>query len=188
MQKNDQKFLQATGHRPVIGKQQFDQGSLFVGRPAPEHGHGNHLYFLFRVFQAKAHQLVEFVGGHQLLAAPPEQAGNALVQEEKSMAWAILDWQRVVGPWQFGSTHFLLQHQAAGQGAVLKHVANRFVRVQAQRFQGVAADIGPDPQKQDFAKKRQDQVTNALVKSHVKVSPALGTGHKSTGLFRGGKA
>ncbi|AHI30069.1 hypothetical protein [Marinobacter similis] len=43
----------------------------------------------------------------------------------------------------------------------MKYVANRLVGVDPQRFQGVAANVGPDPQKKYLAENGQDQAANA---------------------------
>ena len=82
------------------------------------------------------------------------------------MGRAVLHRKGFGGARKSCTDNFLLQNQAARQRAVLQHVANRFVGIQGEGFNAVAADISPDPDKQYLSEKGQDQAANALVKTH----------------------
>src|SRR5690606_31414030 len=90
---NDQKFLQATGDRPGVGKQQLHQRFLFIRRPPPEQRHWNNLHILVLVFKAEPHQFTEFLRGHRLLPSAPKQSANSSVKKEKGVRRAVFDRQ-----------------------------------------------------------------------------------------------
>ena len=88
------------------------------------------------------------------------------MEKKEGVGWAIFHWECFGGARQSRPDDFLLENQTAGKGAVLQHVADRFVGIQGEGVNAVAADIGPDPDEQYLAEKGQDQAANALVKTH----------------------
>ena len=165
MHHDDQEFLQTSSHGPGVGQQQFDQRFFLVRGAPPEQRHRDDLNILLRVFQAMANQRPELTGGNGRLATT-EKTTNPTVEKKEGVVRTVLDRQGRLGTRQASSQHLLFQDQSAGQRAVLQYVANRFFRVYSQGFHAVAAHIRPDPQKQDFAEKGQDQAAKAQEKTH----------------------
>lgn len=165
MNYDDQEFLKSPGNGPGVRKQKFYQGLFLVRRAAPEERHRNNLDILVRMFKTVANQSLKLVCWRGSLAAS-EKTANPAVEKKEGVGWAVLHRQGFGGAWQPCPDDFLLQNQAARKRTILQNVANRFIRIQGEGVNAVAADICPDPDEQYLAEKGQDQAANALVKTH----------------------